>query len=72
MTDRSWGHGNGFAKPHAHDGVAGARKGTAAMAVLTIGARDAHGEWRVTLQVFRTSGNVGVFVDQAAQDGFSA
>jgi hypothetical protein len=29
MTDRSWGYGNGFAKPDAHDGVAGARKGTA-------------------------------------------
>ena len=26
MTDRSWGHGSGFAKPHAHDGVAGALK----------------------------------------------
>jgi hypothetical protein len=29
MTDRSWGHGNGFVKPHAHDGVASARKGIA-------------------------------------------
>jgi hypothetical protein len=29
MTDRSWGYGNGFVKPHAHDGVAGARKGIA-------------------------------------------
>jgi hypothetical protein len=36
MTDRSWSHGNGFGKPHAHDGVAGARKGTATT-VLTIG-----------------------------------
>jgi hypothetical protein len=30
------GHGNGFAEPHAHDGVAGAQKGTAAT-MLTIG-----------------------------------
>jgi hypothetical protein len=31
-----WGHGNGFAKLHAHDGVAGARK-DAATTVVTIG-----------------------------------
>jgi hypothetical protein len=45
MTCRSWGHGNGFAKPHAHDGVAGARKG--ATTVLTAGGSCARCSWRV-------------------------
>lgn len=33
------GHGNGFAKLHAHDGVVGARKGAATTVVTISGAR---------------------------------
>jgi hypothetical protein len=36
MTCWPWGHGKGFAEPHAHHSVAGVRTGTA-MTVLTIG-----------------------------------
>ena len=46
VTDRGddrpiLGHGNGFAKLHAHDGVVGARKG-AATTVVTIGGSSAN------------------------------
>ena len=44
MTVRSWGHGYGFAKPHAHDGVAGARKGTATTELTIGGVRMLKGE----------------------------
>ena len=45
MTGRWLGHGNGFAKLHAHDGVVGARKGAATTVVTVGGARCS---WRGT------------------------